>query len=261
VGHSAGSIFHQGILKLLVAEGVSIESIAFLAPAIRFDQFEADILPHLSGAVERFATFVMTDARELDDTCGVAGITGYHKSLLYLVSRALERNRDRNGGEVPLVGMAKFLDPTAESGRVRRLAVESAGGEIILSPALESAPPMSRSDSRSHGAFDDDPRTMTSVIMRILNTSKLEDVVPYQPSPDTDAVRDAETRLTAPPSGKNDTPAPRVDRTVAPRAATSRAGQTTSADVASAASPEPSPVAQMLATQGWSEVTRSSAES
>ncbi|HET6562297.1 MAG TPA: hypothetical protein VFG72_10515 [Marmoricola sp.] len=174
VGHSAGSIFLAAMLQRLVDAQVPVASISFLAPAITVDAFADEVLPHLtSRTAPRFVSFGLTDRRELDDVCGVHGKAIYQKSLLYLVSRALERpgnpERSRRGwpkdvAEVPLVGMERFQDTPVAGGTPLRHALPDAA--LVWAPTGQ--PPGSRTDADSHGDFDDDAPTMTSVVTRIL---------------------------------------------------------------------------------------------
>jgi hypothetical protein len=176
VGHSAGSIFLAAMLQRLVDATVPVASISFLAPAITVDAFADEVLPHLSSRTgPRFVTFGLSDRRELDDICGVKGKAIYQKSLLYLVSRALERpgnpKRSRSGwpkdvAEVPLLGMQRFQDAPLAKGATLRKALASVRGELVWAPTGQ--PPGSRTDADSHGDFDDDAPTMTSVMTRIL---------------------------------------------------------------------------------------------
>jgi pimeloyl-ACP methyl ester carboxylesterase len=181
VGHSAGSILVAGLLNRFADAGQSVRSLSLLAPAIRVDEFAREIVPHLGGAVGSFATFGLSDKRELDDACGAGPIDIYHKSLLYLVSRALEHRSPEGGSfEVPLLGMERFFDqaPVGGDGRTLRELVAIGGGEAIFSRA--TGEPRSRSDAKTHGGFDDDQQTMTSVAMRILGVSELHQVREYQ---------------------------------------------------------------------------------
>jgi hypothetical protein len=120
--------------------------------------------------VSSFANFALSETRELDDGVGLNGINIYHKSLLYLVSRALERQEQGAIGafEVPLLGMQRFFDQPFGSDTTITLqeAIQAAGGSALFSRTL--APPNCRTDSRSHGDFDNDSPTMTSVLLRIL---------------------------------------------------------------------------------------------
>ena len=177
VGHSAGSIFLATMLQRLVDARVPVTSVSFLAPAISVDAFAAEVLPHLSGrSAPRFVSFGLSDRRELDDVCAVGGRAIYQKSLLYLVSRALERpgnpQRSRRGwpsdvAEVPLVGMERFQDAPVPGGTTLGKALaRSRDAELVWAPTGQ--PPGSRTDADSHGDLDDDAPTMTSVLTRIL---------------------------------------------------------------------------------------------
>jgi hypothetical protein len=180
VGHSAGAIFHAALLGRLVEAGVPVTSMALLAPALRVDEFERDILPHLgaSSRVRRFAVFNLSDRRELDDACAAGGVDVYHKSLLYLVSRALEE-RPSGQSEAPLLGMARFFDRPSGHGTLRA-SIEARGGACVSSPA--ALPADSRSDATSHGGFAGDTQTMTSVVMRALGRSTPAPENNYQPN-------------------------------------------------------------------------------
>lgn len=185
VGHGAGSIFLAALLPRLAEAGISVESLSLLAPASRVDDWTREILPHLGpeGIVARFATFALKDARERDDRVGVRGVTFYHKSLLYLVSRALERPTNGDGGETPLLGMEKFFDrpaPGDPQSRTLRQIIEAMGGTVVFSRA--DAPEDSRSDAAAHGDFDDDSPTMTSVVMRVRGVEDAKLVEGYQPN-------------------------------------------------------------------------------
>jgi hypothetical protein len=158
-----------------------VTSLSFLAPALTVDAFAGEVLPHLlSRKVPRFVSFGLTDRRELDDVCAVRGRAIYQKSLLYLVSRALERpgnaQRSEHGwpkdvAEVPLLGMERFQDTRVPGGTTLREALDSLqnGAELVWAPTGQ--PPGSRTDADSHGDLDDDAPTMTSVLTRILGHS------------------------------------------------------------------------------------------
>jgi hypothetical protein len=204
VGHSAGAIFHAALLQRLVEAGLPVASMALLAPALRVDEFERLVLPQLgrSRGVQRFAVFNLSDQRELDDVCAAGGVDAYHKSLLYLVSRALEA-RAPGQGEAPLLGMAKFFDRPLGRGTLRG-EISTGGGDCVFSPT--TSPDNSRSDSTSHGGFAGDPRTMTSVVMRVLGRSTPAAENNYQPNA---ALADTEpaTPAAAPPRQPDALPA------------------------------------------------------
>jgi hypothetical protein len=192
VGHSAGSIFLTGIIGQLHAAGIPVESLTYLAAAIRTDAWIRDVLPRLQQHdIKRFTAFGMNAARELDDVCGTGSIAVYHKSLLYLVSRAFERPPDPDDTEVPLVGMVHFAEDDVDGTSFAR-AVDSVGGALVWAPS--SKPNDLRSDSSSHGGFDDDSPTMTSVLLRVLGTTTVRPGNEYVPNlmPGTSAAGVAE---------------------------------------------------------------------
>ena len=219
VGHSAGSIFLDHLLERLVDQEVPIASLTYLAPAERTDTWLERVLPHLrSGAVARFTSFGMDPIRELDDVVSGAGVAVYHKSLLYLVSKALERPDPQHEGEVPLVGMAHFAE-TEVGGTTLVDAVEEVGGSLVWSP--EATSPRSRSDAASHGGFDDDSATMTSVLLRILGQDAVQpgnEYVPNLPPPAAGALIDSR------PTALEDQPPEIVMSEVRGQAATARTG-------------------------------------
>jgi hypothetical protein len=172
VGHSAGSIFLTGIIRQLKAADIPVESLTYLAAAIRTDEWMTHVLPRLrQGDVKRFTAFGMGPTRELDDVCGARGKGIYRKSLLYLVSRSLEKPKDPDATAVPLVGLAHFakdaVGTTSYAGAVA--ALKDDAGTLIWSPS--SDPADAASDSTSHGGFDNDEPTMTSVLLRILGST------------------------------------------------------------------------------------------
>lgn len=126
--------------------------------------------------IEDFTLFTLTDSVEQDDHC--ANI--YHKSLLYLVSNALEARSGsppaREG--VPLLGMARFVekDPgVSELIKAKRLDWVKAPNSFL--PGSESA-----SAARHHGDFDDDEPTVRATLARILGQKTLSDQVTFHRS-------------------------------------------------------------------------------
>ena len=106
VGHSAGSIFHAFFVPAARGHGAPpFETVQFLAPAIRVDTFKSTLMPRLADDVRRLTVFTMTDDNEREDNCAFI----YRKSLLYLISKALEDERN-----TPILGLAKFLKSDPE---------------------------------------------------------------------------------------------------------------------------------------------------
>jgi Papain family cysteine protease len=103
IGHSAGSFVCGKLLSELKRGGVSVKTCTLYAPACDL-QFALD---HFKPSIENnhlkradFRIHVLSDKLELDDTVGP-----YQKSLLYLVSRALDRWH-----KTPLLGLVSAFD-------------------------------------------------------------------------------------------------------------------------------------------------------
>lgn len=140
VGHSAGGIALAHAVDFLFRRGVRIDTVSFLAPAIRVDAFRRLMAPRLAdGTVARYQQFHLTEKAEQDDpTCGP-----YRRSLLYLVSESFE-----GGTRTPILGMKRYFD--AYRGM-------PAGVVAHVAPGTASA-------STTHGGFDDDQATLAQVI-------------------------------------------------------------------------------------------------
>ncbi len=242
VGHSAGSIFHAAMLQRLVEAGIKVDSIQFLAPGLRVDEFMRDIVSHLEAGkrVDRFAVFNLNGSRELQDVCPVNGQIIYHKSLLYLVSRAFDvlRVNGREIFEVPLLGMELFFDRPLEgrNGQTLRQLIEQLGGQCVFAPS--PAPSDGRSDARYHGGIQEDPPTMTSVVMRMLGVSEPSAEYEYQtnaPLRDTEGIPQVEEPPAPAPAPA---PAPTTPQAVSVEVAVApRSG---------------SPIMDVLKGEGWS---------
>ena len=146
IGHSAGAIVHSHLVHRLGSAGWMFESVNFMAPAVRMDVFKDNVLPKIKdGTVKKFRTFHLTDtAEQQDPTC--RPILGYRRSLLYLVSESFE-----NGVRTPILGMEKFFN--AEIPKLASIEVNTA--------------PSSSTASTTHGGFDDDKATRSTIIAAI----------------------------------------------------------------------------------------------
>lgn len=149
IGHSAGSILHSHVVDRLGGKGWNFESVNFMAPAVRVDTFQSEVVPAIkSGKVKRFNQFHLSDDMEQKDpTC--KPILGYSRSLLYLVSQSLEK-----GQVTPILGMEKYFNARIASQKLANVRTWPAPGK--------------ESKSTTHGGFDDDDATMASVISLIL---------------------------------------------------------------------------------------------
>lgn len=154
VGHSAGAVFHAHLAHYLADHNVPIASLTLWAPACTIELFNEIYRPLIeSKAIRAFRLFTLDDATERDDHC--ANI--YHKSLLYLVSAAFEREaRIFLKAGTPLLGLERDVRKKIESGfwddKSRRWFVSPAAAE---------------SDALRHGAFDNDSTTIASTFAMI----------------------------------------------------------------------------------------------
>jgi hypothetical protein len=180
VGHSAGSIFHAHFVPTCKQLGKDtfpgFRTLHLLAPAITCSDF-ADLLMPLggqAGGVERTIMFTMRKDLERGDNC--AGI--YRKSLLYLVSEACEDKR-----KTPLLGLDESIRRDQKIKAFFGLGSNPpAASEVVWSksPLKEGC---GASRATSHGDFDDDAATMTSVLRRILDRCDGRPVVPFPKRP------------------------------------------------------------------------------
>ena len=112
VGHSAGAILLGHLLDLLgkkPAGPVKVQSCQLFAPACSMGfAVEHYLGAHVNGVLDREQIWldVLSDENEKADGLPTPSLPAYGKSLLYLVSRALESVRKQ-----PLLGMAAALDP------------------------------------------------------------------------------------------------------------------------------------------------------
>jgi hypothetical protein len=180
VGHSAGAIFHAHFLPLLVqprAGGtISVRSLHLLAPAITIDLFKDTLKPLIGTGkpITSLAAYTMTDDFEQQDHT----VRPYGKSLLYLVSGSFE-----DAVPTRLLGMQKALRQDAPLIRFFGLAGPEKVADIFFSKTDPASPNNARSESSTHGGFDNDVATMTSVVRRVLDVSNATAVVDYFEDP------------------------------------------------------------------------------
>ena len=153
-GHSTGAVLLGHLLEVLDSLGVRdlVKSCSLMAPACTIDFYKKHYRPRLGTRggsdivvrLPKLTIYNLRDNLEKDDNVAYA----YRKSLLYLVSRALERKRDKT-----LLGMESHL---------KRLPSKP-GQMFVYSNGRQG-----RSTSRSHGGFDNDIRTMNDILKTIL---------------------------------------------------------------------------------------------
>jgi cysteine peptidase C11 family protein len=167
LGHSAGSIVLAYFLPLLVAQKprsappVGLRTLHFLAPAITTALFKKH-LKGLIGAgkpIAQLTMYTMTDQLERADR----SLRLYRKSLLYLVRGAFESE-----APTPILGLQESLNRDLELIRFFGLAGREKVADVIYSKSPQTAALADRSESATHGGFDNDVATMTSVARRVL---------------------------------------------------------------------------------------------
>ncbi|WP_371905013.1 hypothetical protein [Desulfobacter postgatei] len=157
-GHSTGAVLLGHLLDSLNALGSPdlIQSCSLMAPACSVDFFNEHYVnrmakPNENPSILRLPVldiYNMTEKLERDDNVG--GV--YRKSLLYLVSRALERNPDK-----PILGMQKYSEKISSIKGLNIHYSDGRKGKITR--------------STSHGGFDNDHWTMNSILRRILGNA------------------------------------------------------------------------------------------
>jgi hypothetical protein len=181
VGHSAGSIFHSQFLPAAFDEGVpDVEGLYLLAPAVRADTFMATIPRHVGNEIGHVSIYTMRRDWEEADSVGPI----YHKSLLCLVSRALEAE-----SVAPILGLETSL--RADPALVRLFGLGGAPSPIadVVWSVTAAATGRNASTSTTHGGFDNNAPTMNSVLRRILNRADADAIVEFP--------REAEARALA----------------------------------------------------------------
>ena len=178
LGHSAGAIFHAFFLPLLVGQRppgvppVDVRTLHLLAPALTTELFKTR-LQKLTGQgqpITSVTTYTMTDELEQSDD----SLRPYGKSLLYFVSRH-SRTRCRRVFSVCRRASNPISSSSASSGSAGTEKV----GHVTFSQSPAGTSLNARTESVTHGGFDNDIPTMTSVIRRVLDVPDSGAVVDY----------------------------------------------------------------------------------
>lgn len=168
VGHSAGSILLGYFLDAAKRKGLEVKTCSLFAPACTL-AFAAAHYGGAAGGVLSQADLhvhLLSDEREREDTVGP-----YRKSLLYLVSRALE-----TAHKTPLLGLARVFDGAKEAidswNEGDRATVkawqQSWKGQLHELDALQVTTGPGTRIKAAHGCFDNDIDTITATLTRIL---------------------------------------------------------------------------------------------
>jgi hypothetical protein len=177
LGHSAGAIMHGYFLAAMKAKGLEAQSIHLWAPACTV-QFATKTYgaAFAAGVADSKTTYidVLSDANERSDS--VVPLA-YSKSLLYLISRALEPDR-----KTPILGMQKIWpswsknDETFMDGYQDILdAWYDASKGVVIDPPVEDKSVSTRREPHAnetipanHGSFDNNVDVVNRAIRRIV---------------------------------------------------------------------------------------------
>jgi hypothetical protein len=174
MGHSAGSIILGYMLSLMQQRNLKISSCHLYAPACTVRHALERYVPALENGTlnrKRWHLHVLSDDNEICDTVGP-----YCKSLLYLVSRALE-----NCHKMPILGMQQVFDPKAlpkwndgEAEQVKQWQKFWSGSGLsldIVSDKQVSTGSLGPKIRAAHGSFDNDATTIALTLKRITGSA------------------------------------------------------------------------------------------
>ena len=173
VGHSAGSILHGYLLQALSKAKLDVRTFNLYAPACTVDfaiDKYVDAVDSKTLSWKNMFVDVLSSAREQSDTVGP-----YGKSLLYLVSRALE-----DVHKMPLLGMEAVWHPAVEGDDMWQDSKTKAvtqwrtyGPKIALQVHGRSKKEYKVWNGQeyiplAHGSFDNDISVITATLERII---------------------------------------------------------------------------------------------
>jgi hypothetical protein len=153
-GHSTGAVLLGHLLDALdtLNRPDLIAGCSLMAPACSVEFYREHYEPRLGGGTKgrekvrlpALDIYNLNEKLEKEDNVGKV----YNKSLLYLVSRALERETDK-----PLLGMQIYSKSLTEH---KALTIHYSNGRKGVTA------------SSTHGGFDNDAPTMNNILRRIL---------------------------------------------------------------------------------------------
>lgn len=185
VGHSAGSILLGHFLSLLAPRGgaappLTVSTTSLYAAACSVAFANRTYLPASQANIldlEKLWLYVLSDRNEKDDGLPTPAFRAYGKSLLYLVSRALDDVR-----KIPLLGMERsplssFASDEGQWDKGQSPEIQAwqngwsgTDGKSPLLQVIEKPQVMStkRGDriQATHGSFDNNIAVLTETILR-----------------------------------------------------------------------------------------------
>jgi predicted chitinase len=172
IGHSAGAIFHGYLVNLLAARGLAerTTSIHLYAPACTVQFADRYYAPH-EDQMQHLYLSILSDQNERDDN--VASI--YRKSLLYLISNALEMDV-----RLPILGMANVLDANYKGWDGSSSTGESLSNwrQVVVKTGLDTRTDIIKTNKviiclpdisidAGHGSFDNNVDVLGQTLERI----------------------------------------------------------------------------------------------
>ncbi|MCW5642657.1 MAG: peptidase C1 [Rhodoferax sp.] len=175
VGHSAGAIMLGHMLSALAARGMSgcVRTMHLFAPACSVQFANRHYTPH-AALMQHLYLHILSDRVERNDTVA----TIYRKSLLYLVSNALEMDL-----RTPILGLEnafrpdyKGWDGTSSAGETlrawqqaaRSAGLHKAGRTTVLDQDTVLTALPDRHIGAGHGCFDNDIDTLRRTLVHII---------------------------------------------------------------------------------------------
>ena len=184
IGHSAGSICISHLLNKIEQNSwkFNVDNIFWLAPAATSKLFKKEVIDK-PGRYKKFRMFTMADAYERKDTLVPSVPWLYPSSLLYCIAGILEDNTDYS-----LSGMARYHTGEKPYNNAMHKAVQAfldPYGVRVFSPSPAHAPVGFQTKSLSHGGFDDDRFTLSSLAHVLSGEAilEIESVVAPEPEP------------------------------------------------------------------------------
>lgn len=188
LAHSAGSVFLAPLVQLMTTPadqkiesgpmkgrtgyGVNLDTCTLWAPAASMDLFSECYLPAIEredvsrGGIGRFALYTLTDEAERRDCC----IGEYNKSLLYLISNALEEMRyvpmRRSHGQ-PLLG----LEVCVEGNDALQALFAGGRADWVRAPNDHDKNSLDASRTTTHLRFEE-VYTLRSTVLRIFQAGQ-----------------------------------------------------------------------------------------
>jgi len=184
MGHSAGAIMQGNFLSAMKTQGLKASSVHLWAPACTVEFATANYGQAFANkTADPKTTFidVLSDANELRDPC-VPVL--YSKSLLYLVSRALEPEH-----KTPVLGLQKAW-PNWSAGvdfmdgyqKILDAWTTASKGVVLDPPITETEVPIRHETNKDetinagHGSFDNNLNIVNRAIKRVIGKNPTEPV-------------------------------------------------------------------------------------